>query len=68
MYALFVDNKIKMQPVFYTMLATGAVGLVIIINKIPVDKITMSLVALVLPAMVILFQHNKVKKQELLEQ
>lgn len=64
LYGLFVDSKIQMRPVFWVMLTTGVTGLVVLIFKLPVDKLTMSLVALTLPAIAMLYQHKKVNKDD----
>jgi hypothetical protein len=59
LYALFIDNNINIKPVFWTIIVTGLAALVVLIFKLPVDKLTLSLIAFTVPALTILYQHRK---------
>lgn len=59
LYALFVDNNINIKPVFWTIIVTGTAALAVLVFKLPVDKLTLSLIAFTVPALTILYQHRK---------
>ena len=56
LYALFSDRIIKTDLVFWSMLITGAGGLVITLGKIPIDKLVLSTVMLAIPGLAISYQ------------
>jgi Na+/proline symporter len=64
LYALFVDSKIDIRPVFWVIIVTGLAALCALIFKWPVDKLTLSIVAFSLPALTLLYQHRKARHAE----
>ena len=64
LYALFVDSKIDIRPVFWVIIVTGLAALCALIFKWPVDKLTLSITAFSLPALTLLYQHKKASHAE----
>ena len=59
LYALFSSQKIQMNLVFWTMLTAGAVGLVVTIAKLPVDKLTLAVCMILAPAVALAYETAK---------